>query len=57
LFQKYGGIMLREHLYLFIAGLSYDETVIKKAKSLGVGILHLKNEVVEVEGELKDYHQ
>ena len=57
LFQKYGGIILREHIYLFIAGLSYDETVIKKTKSLGVGILHLKNEVVEVEGKLKDYHQ
>ncbi|MDI9356872.1 MAG: hypothetical protein QM536_07625, partial [Chitinophagaceae bacterium] len=57
LFQKYGGSMLREHIYLLIAGLSYEETVIEKAKSLGVGILHLKNEVIEVEGEIKNYYQ
>ncbi|MDI9355844.1 MAG: NERD domain-containing protein, partial [Chitinophagaceae bacterium] len=57
LFQKYGGIILRENIYLFIAGLSYDPIVIKQAQELGIGILHLKNEVIEVEGEVKNYYQ
>ncbi|MDI9338111.1 MAG: hypothetical protein QM539_06770 [Alphaproteobacteria bacterium] len=55
MFKKYGGSMQRTNTYLFIAALSYDDEVIALAKTKGVGVLYLKNDFVEVEGNLISY--
>ena len=55
IFKKYGGIALRENIYLYIAGLSFDKEVILDAKKAGVGVLHLKNEIILVEGEVRAF--
>ena len=55
MFKKYGGIALRENIYLYIAGLSFDKEVILDAKKAGVGVLHLKNEIILVEGEVRAF--
>ncbi|MDI9337965.1 MAG: hypothetical protein QM539_06035 [Alphaproteobacteria bacterium] len=55
MFKKYGGNALRTNTYLYIAALSYDDGVITLAKTKGIGILHLKNNLIEEEGEIKSY--
>ena len=55
MFKKYGGNLLCTHIYLFIAAASYDDDVVQLAKNQGVGVLHLKNNLIEVEGNLKMY--
>ena len=55
MFKKYGGTSLRENIYLYIAGLSFDKNVILDAKKAGVGVLHLKNDIIKVEGEVRAF--
>ena len=55
IFKKYGGNTLRENIYLYIAGLSFDKEVILDAKKAGVGVLHLKNDIIKVEGEVRAF--
>ena len=55
MFKKYGGTALRENIYLYIAGLSFDKNVILDAKKAGVGVLHLKNDIILVEGEARAF--
>ena len=55
MFKKYGGTSLRENIYLYIAGLSFDKDVILNAKKAGVGVLHLKNDIIKVEGEVRAF--
>ena len=55
IFKKYGGTALRENIYLYIAGLSFDKDVILNAKKAGVGVLHLKNDIIKVEGEVRAF--
>ena len=55
IFKKYGGNTLRENIYLYIAGLSFDKEVILDAKKAGVGVLHLKNDIILVEGEVRAF--
>ena len=55
IFKKYGGTALRENIYLYIAGLSFDKDVILNAKKAGVGVLHLKNDIILVEGEVRAF--
>ena len=55
MFKKYGGTSLRENIYLYIAGLSFDKEVILDAKKAGVGVLHLKNDIIKVEGEVRAF--
>ena len=55
MFKKYGGTALRENIYLYIAGLSFDKDVILDAKKAGVGVLHLKNDIIKVEGEVRAF--
>ena len=55
MFKKYGGNALRENIYLYIAGLSFDKDVILNAKKAGVGVLHLKNDIIKVEGEVRAF--
>ena len=55
IFKKYGGTALRENIYLYIAGLSFDKNVILDAKKAGVGVLHLKNDIILVEGEVRAF--
>ena len=55
IFKKYGGNTLRENIYLYIAGLSFDKDVILNAKKAGVGVLHLKNDIILVEGEVRAF--
>ena len=55
MFKKYGGTSLRENIYLYIAGLSFDKDVILDAKKAGVGVLHLKNDIIKVEGEVRAF--
>ena len=55
IFKKYGGTALRENIYLYIAGLSFDKEVILDAKKAGVGVLHLKNDIIKVEGEVRAF--
>ena len=55
IFKKYGGNILRENIYLYIAGLSFDKEVILDAKKAGVGVLHLKNDIIKVEGEVRAF--
>ena len=55
IFKKYGGTTLRENIYLYIAGLSFDKEVILDAKKAGVGVLHLKNDIIKVEGEVRAF--
>ena len=55
MFKKYGGTALRENIYLYIAGLSFDKEVILDAKKAGVGVLHLKNDIIKVEGEVRAF--
>ena len=55
MFKKYGGTSLRENIYLYIAGLSFDKNVILDANKAGVGVLHLKNDIIKVEGEVRAF--
>ena len=55
IFKKYGGTALRENIYLYIAGLSFDKDVILNAKKAGVGVLHFKNDIIKVEGEVRAF--
>ena len=55
IFKKYGGNTLRENIYLYIAGLSFDKDVILNAKKAGVGVLHLKNDIIKVDGEVRAF--